>query len=283
MNKVLVLWLSFPVLAFSPLTTLAQAPELFLPVTGSEEAIARAENEYFLKKTLYFAKRHRIVRVNASLLLKNSDAPGEITVNLFDDVKLRYGVTRLIDLSVGQIGFSAQLVTPPMSVGDVMRENPGLSYATAADLHNMFFELSIAGSEFVHDTVRNRYWPTSTVKEYYSHTRPGKLPKLPPAAERFYAFQAEILSPDATEKYMLEPLYGNPRYHVVWEVDYSKSIVKPADPAEEASWSENRKRQLADKSRAYSEYLTANGIGEIPRLATRDRDLRAFIGALDDR
>ena len=73
---------SFVVAIVSPAIAFGELPELLVPVTGSEEASARAYNDHFLQKHTYAAKRHRIMKVKAGLLM---DAE-VFTVTLFDDV-----------------------------------------------------------------------------------------------------------------------------------------------------------------------------------------------------
>lgn len=103
---------------------LADAPEFLIPVTGSEEAMSRVNNPYFLKKETYFAKQYRIVKVNTELLL-NAD---QIKISLFDDLSATLQVTITISVDVQSDGLSINWKghfiepTAPVSVDDLVAE-----------------------------------------------------------------------------------------------------------------------------------------------------------------
>lgn len=283
MNKVLAL--SLASLSLLPVATLAQAPELFIPVTGSEETIVRTKNDYFLKRELYFAKRHRIVRVDSALLLQRDGPPDRITVNLFDDVKLLYEVTQPIRPSGDHrlLSFKAQLVNSPTSIDELRSLNSSLTRAGAEQVLRSIYQLSVTGRQYVHDPVRDRYWPTFLINDhgYGCPASQGHPKQLKPTAETFYAFSSEIMHPFTNEKYILTYPYSDPRYNVIWQIDPSKTIVTPDDPAAAIQWSsEQLKRENEVKRRAYAEFL--GYLGDDPRQATEERDLCAFREALDD-
>jgi hypothetical protein len=60
--------------------------ELFIPVDASTYDRLYENNEFFIRQQLYFAKKHRIVKINTDLLMHDSE-PFSITP--FNDVKFK--------------------------------------------------------------------------------------------------------------------------------------------------------------------------------------------------
>jgi len=268
-----------------PFTAFAQAPELFIPVTGSEEAIVQAKNAYFLKKELYFAKRHRIVRINTDLLLQDEKSRAQIIANLFDDVTFTYEVTER-DIKPDQLGarLRARFTNPPTGlVRDFMNVGSGMTLSAAESLLDDVYGLSILGALYVHDARRDRFWPAYLFTNYApgrpsSEVRPKKLP---PSHATTYGFWSNILDPFSNDKYFLRSIPGDPQYHVVWQIDYSKTFAKPDHPGDEIMWPEERRLENESNRLAHAEFLLS--LGPNPREATEHRDLYAYRDSLEDK
>ncbi len=275
----------FAILGNTPVTANAQAPELLVAVTGSEEAVVRAKNEYYLKKESYFAKRYRIVQVNTDLLMQRGEPNEQITVNFFDGVRLTYDVVdSKIPPGGNSIRFEALLTNPPLTVKDIAETDSSMSQYAAQLIYDSAYGLSLVGARYVHDKKRDRFWPVGIFNNWVMG-RPiplSKPKKLNPRHETFFAVATEIIDPFSRTKYVLKPLVSDPRYHAVIDIDDSKIFTKPDHPNDTFPWlTEESKGENTARRRAYDEFRLS--LGDDPRSAAENLDLNAYRDSLDDK
>ncbi len=240
----------------------AEIPELLTAVTGSEEATVRAVNEYFLKKHLYIAKRHKIVRVNANLL-----ASVEIfRLSLFDNDSLVAKVTELdIRRRGSSIRWEGEIVDPPFTVEDLVGQ--GQDLARAKMIHATFFNLSVNAALMCYDEKTGVNSPT------YARNGDGACDcqSLDPAANSS-VFQAVLASfsvlsflPNAYKvqlapprEYRLEVLEMGGPYHILIEIDQDK-VISPGP------FDDPDNPEMGVKRRQYRDFM--GSLGEDPRRA----------------
>jgi hypothetical protein len=222
---------------------------LLTEVRGSEEATVRAKNEYFLKRELYFAKRHRIVKVNADVL-KSEEA---ITIALFDGTALTLEVTSLKVDSNGFItAWEGTIPNPPISAEDLLDQVSTIEEARF--LHSAMFTISIAATRYDYDEATGVSTPS-----YISKRTPKQNPEQGDLSiSIFYGIHANISVPTLPERYWIRSLELSPKYHLLIEVDDSKTF--PPGPLYDAEHPE-----IAERRRRYVDFLQS--IGEDPRKA----------------
>ena len=247
---------SLAVLLLLPLRGFAQLPEFLTPVLGSEEAEARAINEYFLNKNTYFAKQYRIVIVNTSLL----EDVETFKISLFDDVSVTVSVSKLRVHPEGRsILWTGRIIEPAISLEDLI--DGGLSHEDAVSLIPNLDEVSIVAGEISFDDA--------TGTKYYSHY--PKFKKYKKSDTQRSANKTALLYDvgfvlsgfHLSSEYELHPLESDKQYHVLIEVDQEKHFTigplhDPNDPEQ------SRRRQ------AYQDFL--DSIGPDPRSPDRYKE-----------
>lgn len=260
--------------AILPSLSFAQAPELLISVTGEENRRVAAANEYFLKKDGYFAKRHRIVRLNTDLLFGSET---NLTITLFDDVSFRVNRIEIERRNGGDVFTWHGQYELPFNREAYIKANRHMSVENANRRYDNLVDLKISGSLYVFDRdvaqaeeISGMRQDSQTGLIVNERLRlAGKLqrgtvvysinsdlrPLLPPEAPRqdgspFYGmFQIRSLPMDL-------------RYAAVYEIDPSKN-VKLVDGARSLTSSE------VDKHRRYREFV--DSLGENPREAALRR------------
>lgn len=245
-----------------PLGSHAEIPELLTPVTGSEEATVRLLNEYFLKKHLYLAKRHQIVRINTDLL----ESVERFRISLFDNDTLTAEVSEL-DVSPhgSSIRWDGEIVDPPFTTEDLMDQ--GLTLERAKTIYSALFGLSIFAGPMCYDKKTGANSPT------FARASNGVCDcrSLDPAsnASVFYevstSFSVQSFLPNAYKvmlapprEYRLEILEMGGAYHILIEIDQDKAITPgPYDDPDNF--------EMGVKRRQYQEFM--DSLGEDPRRA----------------
>jgi hypothetical protein len=252
-------------LLFAPPLCFAQAPELLIPVTGSEAATILAKNHYFVSKHLYVAKRHRLVRVNTDALLKSE----KIRISLFDDLALTFEVTKLEVSPARTINWRGRLADPPVSPKDLMVTGSGFKTLEEAEsYHHEIFGISISAELY-------RYFPKSDLYTVYGpennpsgNRNPRCIPiTAPPDSPHppVYGARTKIYIPYVgEERFRLKPLELTPNYHLLIQVDSTKTagpgpLVDPTNPI------------MAARRQEYRTFLQA--LGPDPR----DANFEAFL------
>lgn len=258
----------------------AAAAELFLPLTEEQEEAVRRDNPYYLQKQLYFAKRHRIVRVNAGLLL-SPELPAELTFNFFQDYSPTFSVT-VREIGPEQVRFrvDAVHVDPGYKPEDWTSSNPEMSRASARELIRDIYTVVINGTKHVHDEARDRSWIVQNLNRAVFDGQGGvsNAKKLDASDAVYFAVGTKFHDPVLGTKYNVEPLVSDPRYSLVWETDFAKTYLK-SDHGEDVG--EPRGGQNQSRKSDHDAFLQA--LGDDPRAATWERDRIAFRDTLKDK
>ena len=229
----------------------AQVQELLMPVTGTDVAEARTKNVYFLKKHLYSARRHRIVRVNVDVL--QSREPFEIS--LFNNKSITVEPINVEVQGEGAIIlWFGKIANPPLSIDEMMSEMG--SQKEAQLTHDALYGVTIAAARYEHDEEFDANFTYYTKKEN-PHQR-TRLNDSEPAADRlFYGLSANLKASGIGGRFQLRPLEMGGDFHVLYEIDHSK-IVDPG-PLDDP---ENP--EMAQKRRDWQEF--ADSLGPDPRI-----------------
>ena len=228
---------------------LADAPEFLIPVTGSDEAIARVNNPYFLKKETYFAKQYRIVKVNTDLLL-NAD---QIKIPLFDDLSVTLQVSKVnVHVNGFTIGWTGRFIEPSVSVDDLVAG--GLSPKRAEALFQHVNSLSISAAQISFDETTRLKYPHyfPRFEKFLNSTRKFSSDGKSAVYEVGFLIEGIVLP----KTYELIPLFSDPQYHVLIEVDRNKLFVKPFED-DDTSYTETPENIA--KRQQYRDFLDALG------------------------
>lgn len=221
-----------------------ELPEFLVAVTGSDEAIAQAKNDYFLKKNTYFARRYRIVQVNVGLL----ESVERFRISLFDDESITVEVARLKIMHDGlSIRWKGRITEPTLSVENLI--TGGITPEDAKIAHSAIVGLRIVAAEVSYDEATGRkysyYFPKFESFRYSNsrNTSGGNASEPEKSALYDVIFTIEALLP---YQYWLRPLETDPRYHVLIEIDPNKEFsIGPLDDPENPEQGAKR-RQYRD-------------------------------------
>lgn len=212
-------------------TVLAESlSELLIPISPDELTQVEQSNEYFLKARLYFAKRHRIVRINETVLQSNEP----FTISLFPDTQITVAreSARIYPESV--IHWKGKITSPEATA--VLESTVGLS---------------ITGVAYDRDIASNRSYPSRSERNAQGFKRPDDSSLI--AKSAFYSFATDISLPSNGDGYQIRALEASPEFHIVIEVDKSREFF-----VEVTTDRENEKRRDA-----YNSYMKT--LGEDPR------------------
>ena len=240
------------VLLFSPGAAFSQQkepPELLIVVDQSAIATIQQENDYFIRSRLFFAKRHRIVRVNKTVL--ESDEP--FTISLFPDTRITVARDSIRIQPDSLIHWKGKITSPSVPLSTfVNRRMPGMPEEEAIAVWEAIVGLSITGVAYDRDISTNQSYPSKSVRNAQGFIRPDGPSLIEKSA--FYAFATTNISlPSNGGTYQIRALPASPEFHTVIEVDKSRefSVESSTDP-------ENEKRRDA-----YNSYMKS--LGEDPR------------------
>jgi hypothetical protein len=233
------------------------ASDLLLPVPPDELRKVQKAAAYFLKKHLYFAKRHRIVTVDIAVL-ENED---RFDIPLFDGMVLtvektiaEFAANRTIYRWVGRN------VDAPYTVGDLMAF--GQSLESAEVMYTALARVSITGGLIEYDRGNDASFPY--YRELPDNTTAGLTLASKPEDDLFFGFVAKLPSPGSDGVNWLLPLEMGGNYHLLFEVDH-ENMVPGGDSGE------TKDPAAASKRQKYNEFMDA--LGEDPRRAMlRERD-----------
>ena len=225
---------------------IAETPdELLIPVSQEELAQVQQSNEYFLKARLYFAKRHRIVRINESVL--ESDQP--FIISLFPDTQITVKRDSVEIEPNTLIYWKGKIIDPPFATSALA--NSGFPEKEAEEIWESAVGLSIAGVVYDRDIATNQSFPARHERSAQGFKRPEDTSRIEKSA--FYSVAINILSPPLNGNYKIRSLEATPDYHVVYEFDMSRRFSR------KPSTDEENERKRAN----YEAYMKS--LGEDPR------------------
>lgn len=236
---------------------LADAPEFLVPVTDSEEALARINNDYFLQKETYFAKQYRIVKVNTDLLL-NAD---QIKISLFDDLAVTLQVSSVdVQTDGATINWKGRFIEPSISVDDLVAGGTSRGEAEVVAPHMNSIKIFAAQISF-DETTRLKYQHSfARFEKYRISTQKFSADGKSAVYEVGFSIESIVLP----NTYELVPLASDPQFHVLFELDLDKTFTKPIerpDPNVVGSYIETPEN--AAKHQQYRDFL--NSLGPDPR------------------
>ncbi len=214
--------------------------ELLIPVDAATIARVESASKYELRSQAYFAKRYRIVRVNFDVL-KHPDA--EFTISAFPDVT--FGVKAL--------------QTHGPSSSDQLQEWTGVLVSPATRMIAVDTGAEIPPPR-VHLWVRSgaHEVPLRVVRDIAQSegkggaaTSFGPLPDISGAPLdddrlttrlNLQSLSGQWFAPSLMNEVVIQPLDGDPRYHIVFEQDRAR-IPQSADTSSEDTRRKLERRQ----------------------------------------
>lgn len=224
----------------------SKLPELLIPLNQSEIATIRQENDYFIRSRLFFAKRHRIVRINETVL--QSDEP--FTISLFPNTRITVARESARIEPDSLIHWKGKITDPSVSLSTFV--NTGMPEEEATAVWESIVGLSITGVAYDRDIASNQSYPSNSEKNAQGFRRPENSSLITKSA--FYSFATNISLPSNGGTYQIRALESSPEFHIVLERDKSRefSVEPSTDP-------QNEKRRDA-----YNSYMKS--LGEDPRI-----------------
>lgn len=206
--------------------------ELLIPVDESEIARIQRENDYFIKSRLYFAKRHRFVRVDHTVL-ENSDI---FQISLFPDKVLTVSKSKLEIEQDSLISWRGQIEDPVLPLSGIHYLD--MTDDQVADFHHQIHRLNLVGVNFDYEPATGRSFASRSEKNIQGFRRPSDGTLISKSA--FYGFEARFSVPSFLETYKLSSLEVMPDIHLVYEVDDSKFF--PHEPTTNPKYESRRQR-----------------------------------------
>ena len=224
---------------FYPGTAISQSQELLIPIDEDELAQVQVANDWFLKNYLYFAKRHRIVRVSRTALL----SPDPITISLFPDAKISAQREQFKEVPDTTIRWVGKVVDPTARDFGLVFESDRQREAMIGPLT----ELRISGIFYDKDIATNESFVPNTEWSIKGYPRPTDPSRIEKAAH--IAINAFVLSPLLDNVYKIQSLNATPEYHLVYEIDPAREYAHEpnADPILEAENAARREQHRAHK------------------------------------
>ena len=232
----------------------SELSELLIPVDRSVIATISQENDYFIKPRLYFAKRHRFVRLNEAVL--RSDEP--FTISLFPDTKLTVTRDSVRIRPEKSIYWKGKITNPDFPLNTFA--NSGMPEDEAIIVWETIVGLSIMGVAYDRDIASNQAYPANSERNAQGFKRPNDPTRITKAA--FYSFAVNITLPSSGSSFQIRALEATPELHIVYEAEKSREFAVGG-----SAHPENERRR-----KEYDDYMKT--LGENPRIrwALRHRE-----------
>lgn len=205
-----------------------ELPELLIPVSGQEEQQVRAKQDYFLKKHNYFAKRHRIVRINTDVLL---NAP-RFRITFFDDAsvtvrreRIQYGGPEERSTFIWKGHMENQPIEDFLGEGELTDEDLlGVGELTddIREDYSLLVGVSIWGAKKVYDPETGL--TASLTALDWKTSRPINSVDSSKGQYAFFSVRADISPLSLSTTFTLRALGLDRRYHILIEEDPAKRI-----------------------------------------------------------
>lgn len=213
--------------AQTSLSTSVQAlPELLAPVDHKEIKDVLKSNDLFLKEMLYTSKRHRIVKVNTSLLYSEET----LTFTPFEDAPHTLSKKELKQ-SDTLTRWRGEIIFPKLdSYLEYALSNPGVVNVIQPDVVKKKLRESLLSVTLLISQTRRRTTPgQQTSLEHGTEVPaitndPTGLSSDAVIVQQFTTVQGFIGSRSYGTSYILQPLPNNPEFHIVSENDYEKMM-----------------------------------------------------------
>lgn len=216
MQRLLPIFLALlPAAAFSGP---AEVPDLLEPLSQAEAIEVRQNNEAWLGEHLKYARRHRLVRVDADVLLSGE----RVRVVLFDGRSILF---ELLEREVHgsetapyRFEWSGRVADSPITAEELLAMNPHIGPLEHAKvLYDAMFGISMRGSLYLRDVTTGGSWPVP--HDHIGDDCECQRPEPVPGTVPFYTIRADFNDVRSPFSYRLRPLEHDPRYHVLAEID----------------------------------------------------------------
>lgn len=208
------------------------AAELLIPVDEATLSSLASASKYELRSQAYFAKRYRIVQINYAVLREGN---AEFNISAFPDLTLRVRATDTHGPSSSEQlqEWTGELVSPAarMIIVETGEEAP------APRVHLWVR----SGAHEVPLRVVRDIAKSGSVSSF------GPVPNSAPVDEAHLVTKIDLQSlsgewfvPRLMNSIVIQPLDGDPRYHIIFEKDRAKI-------AQDAHGSEDSKRKLQQR------------------------------------
>ena len=242
----------------TPDSSASELPELLIPVTGQAEQQVREKQGYFLKKHTYFAKRHRIVRVDTDVLFNEPT----FRITFFDDasVIVRRDEFEYRGTEKSRFIWKGHMEGQGIALEDFLTE--GNSPERARIEYSALVEVWIAGAKQVYHPETGT--SSSLVGLDAKTMKPINSVDPSKGEYEFYDIGTEIAPLSLSATFRLHSLDPDKRYLIVMEVDPAK-LLSPGHFGGPKDATEAAFRKLQ-----YEQYLEF--LGPDPRRATDQQE-----------
>lgn len=202
--------------AFAEPNEPADEPLVFFPVSQKEVGELALMNQYHVRQELFFAKRHRFVRVDHRVFLNFET----FNLNFFDDLSIPVSTVE----RRGNLDSVVHWIGTPSALGN-SGKNPLLS-DDGIELPPT--QIRVTGVSMDLDTGSGRAFPSRSAANRQGYPRPGDSTRMRYGAFMSFSgtFDARAISQPAT--YILKPVSIAPDIHILYEVDNSKTFRESA-------------------------------------------------------
>lgn len=186
------------------------------PLTPQEIESLDQPNNHQIRRELYFSKRHRYARIDVTPLLSGSK---EIQIDLFEDIPINIKINGFDQSDDGQlIRWKGTTINQEFDVESAPKELLPFIQANHEAILITFMERRRLDSEAMEKEVSIGAQPTVTVNP--SDNNSSQLPPF----QATYTLYARIKNPNNGKKYRVVPLENHPDFHLIYEVDDTKTL-----------------------------------------------------------
>lgn len=219
----------------------SQAQELLASVDAGSALRLSEYNSAFLTKELYFASRHRIVRVNPEVL-----SGEQISVTLFEGARpIQIKRTNVYEMAGARYWSGTTPENIPMFVSTLTWDVDPSGVASPSN-QNPQSPWRVDEQGVVTLDVRQGEAPGIAGPPPDTSEQKAEARRLQGLARRaFQSVTAQISAADGT-RYVIKPLEYAPRYSLVYQVDQTKLLNEPIDYLAEDTRPEIEKRRARE-------------------------------------
>lgn len=247
-------------LTLAPLLSAVERNEFIISLSPDLESRIIQENRFDVEEAAFFAKRYRIVRLNTDLLFEDTS---EIAISPFPDVTIRLR-KQSFNRRNNDLGFTwtGRYTDTPLSRQEfIAQQGPSDASAerTAGRIYDKIFSVRITGSKYTFDQKTGktkslsgmRYDPVQRrhVTEHEKFLADSR-PDLAVFYEVLFNLHPPAIDSESnfpySAAYLLRSLPGDRRYHVIYELDESKTVPTRLENAKPTAEQAERLRRYND-------------------------------------
>lgn len=239
MNRILIVIIVSIVLSTAK-QSWALDQELLLPLTGDELNRAQEENEYYIRKHTFDAKRYRLVKVNADALLSGED----IRITLFEDDTLIASSTLVeVDERTDAIRWKGNVNHPTLRPESLLDKYGSIE--AAQTVYNALMGVEFFGFPNELDQATGFNFEIQVDPMELLQSNAGPIDSASRNDNQFYGITSNFSPNTLRGSYSLHLLGRGGAFHILTERDESKTYKRDdhgnidlTDPGTAQLWSD---------------------------------------------